>query len=529
MSANLEDELMFAEAEPLPTRAVRPWKVLVVDDDPQVLAVTQLVLRGMEYADRPIQLIEALSARQAREILAREQDVALAMLDVVMETEDAGLQLVRFIRDEMQNRLMRIVLRTGQPGLAPERKVILNYDINDYKAKAELTADRLFTTLITALRGYGDIVAIETSRRGLEKLIQGAPSLFELRSLEQFFSGVLMQITALPENVESCLLATRGSFRDGESPSALRFWTGSGRFADLPSGPLHDIDDPDVMSAVSWAFENRSSEFFNDRCAVFFDSRGDLASVVYLETLGEVAPVDRKLIQLFCNKASIAFDNILLFEQVNLAQESTVLALARLAEFKDNDTGAHVRRVEAMTVKIARALFDRHAFPGELDEVLLSKIGLASVLHDVGKVSIPDAVLGKAGKLDGEEWAVMQRHAITGAIILDEAARLVRGRSFLSVGAEIAASHHEHYDGSGYPSGLEGSGIPLAARIVAVADVYDALTSRRSYKEPWPQDKAIAYIAERAGTQFDPLVVEVFLELVGQAVPAPLVGAPISG
>lgn len=526
MSANLNDEMMFADAEPIPARTVRPWKVLVVDDDPQVLAVTQLVLRGMQYGGRPIQLIEALSARQARELLAQEDDVALAMLDVVMETDDAGLQLVRYIRDEMQNRLMRIVLRTGQPGMAPERKVILTYDINDYKAKAELTADRLFTTLITALRGYEDIVAIETSRKGLEKLIRASSSLFELRSLEQFFSGVLLQITALPENVESCMLTTLGAFRDGESPNALRFWSGSGRFANIPSSPLAVIDDAEVLRAVTWAFDNKSSEFFDDRCAVFFDTRGDLASVVYLETRGELSAVDRKLIQLFCSKASIAFDNILLFDQLNLAQESTVLALARLAEFKDNDTGAHVRRVEAMTVKIAQGLFQRGAFPGELDEVLLSKIGLASVLHDVGKVSIPDAILGKPAKLVGEEWAMMQRHAITGAIILGEAAKLVRGRSFLSIGADIAASHHEHFDGTGYPAGLEGADIPLSARIVAVADVFDALTSRRSYKEAWPRDKAIAYIAERAGTQFDPTVVEVFLEVVGQ--PA-LVGVAAAG
>lgn len=139
---------------------------------------------------------------------------------------------------------------------------------------------------------------------------------------------------------------------------------------------------------------------------------------------------------------------------------------------------------------------------------------MASILHDVGKVSVPDAILQKPAKLDADEWAVMQGHTSSGGQILERAAKLVEGSSYLSLGAEIANCHHERWDGAGYPARLAGTDIPLAARIVAVVDVFDALTSKRPYKEPWPVDKALAYIREQSGRHFDPLVVDAFLAVL---------------
>ena len=161
MSGHSKDIMEFAD-EPAALRdaaADRPWLILVVDDEPDVIAITRTALHSCSFEKRPIRILGAGSAAEAREMLERHPDIAVILLDVVMETDDAGLRLARAIREEMQRRALRIVLRTGQPGLAPERDVILRYDINDYRLKTDLTAQSLFTTVIAALRGYGEIMA----------------------------------------------------------------------------------------------------------------------------------------------------------------------------------------------------------------------------------------------------------------------------------------------------------------------------------------------------------------------------------
>jgi len=145
--------------------AVPPWTVLVVDDEIDMYTVTRLILGGIEFQGRPIRLIGALSAEAARAVLAERKDIALILLDVVMESDDAGLKLVRHIREELQDRSVQIVLRTGQPGSAPERSVVFDYDINGYALKTEMTSNKLLTTVITALRSYLNCVSVERALR----------------------------------------------------------------------------------------------------------------------------------------------------------------------------------------------------------------------------------------------------------------------------------------------------------------------------------------------------------------------------
>nr|MBP6600126.1 response regulator [Giesbergeria sp.] len=155
--------LKLKPANPLAsaTPQLRDWRVLVVDDDVEVHAVTRLILGKMRYKGRGIELLSAHSGIEARQVMTSQSDIAVVLLDVVMETDDAGLRLVSVIRQELGNTATRIILRTGQPGQAPEEQVIVDYDINDYKAKSELTAQKLFTTVVAALRSYETIVALE--------------------------------------------------------------------------------------------------------------------------------------------------------------------------------------------------------------------------------------------------------------------------------------------------------------------------------------------------------------------------------
>jgi hemerythrin-like metal-binding domain len=190
------------------------------------------------------------------------------------------------------------------------------------------------------------------------------------------------------------------------------------------------------------------------------------------------------------------------------SQKIAIIALADLAENRDNETGEHVLRVARMTHDIAMRLRSEKLESHPVDDRFLRHVGVASILHDVGKVAIPDNILLKPGPLTPEERALMERHATKGGAILRKADAMLAGSSQFKLAAEIAEFHHERWNGKGYPHGLAGETIPLGARIVAVADVLDALTSTRPYKVAWPQEKALDFIRERAGQDFDPVVVE---------------------
>jgi len=363
-----DDEIQFAPEAPAPDASgrIEPWKVLVVDDEEQVHAVTKLVLGDFTFEGRGLEFLGAFSGAEGAERLRENPDVAVVLLDVVMENEHAGLDLVKKIRKDLGNRSVRIVLRTGQPGQAPEKQAFVGYDINDYRTKSELTSDKLFTAMMGALRNFEDINRIE-----------------------------------------------------------------------------------------------------------------------------------------------------FLYRQVQASQLATVVALADLAEYKDQHTGEHVLRIKARTDAIARRLVaDGGPYADQLDGPFLALVGQASILHDVGKVGIPDRILRKPAKLDPDEWEIMKTHTTLGQNLLEKLAGMVHGPSFMSLGARIAGSHHEKWDGTGYPRGLAGTRIPLEARIVAVADVFDALRSDRPYKEEWGEELTITELQAGSGTHFDPIVLDAFLAVL---------------
>ena len=194
------------------------------------------------------------------------------------------------------------------------------------------------------------------------------------------------------------------------------------------------------------------------------------------------------------------------------SKDIVIFALAKMAESRDEDTGNHLERVRFYARTIAETIYKRPDKPKELDRLLIENIFLTSPLHDIGKVAIPDYVLLKPGRLDDNEFAIMKSHTEVGYRTLKEAIRKDPRAEYLKVAAEIAHYHHEQYDGSGYPEGLKGENIPLTARIFAVADVYDALVSKRPYKEPFVHNRAMAIIKEGKGKHFDPIVVEAFVD-----------------
>ncbi len=479
----------------------RRWRVLIVDDDVDVHAVTRLALRNVNFKGRALELFSAYSGREAFGVLRDTPDIALVLLDVVMETDDAGLLLVQRIREELGNSTVRVVLRTGQPGQAPEQRVIVEYDINDYKAKTELTTQKLFTTVIAALRAYESLTMLERSRIGLGKILAGATNLYQIQSLREFASGVLNQVSAILDvGADGALCLMQGDSGEPAVVAATGAYAHLAELAQLP--PAHPL-----ALAITQAFADKRSQFEHPVNVLFIRTEGEHELAIAVTPPWPLAPLQRDLLNVFCQRIAAAFDNLHLFSQLRKAQEATVVVLADLAECRDGANVGHVRRVQALSEAIARKLDAGGAHRHELSPQLLDMIGLASILHDVGKVVTPEHVLLKPGPHDAAELIEMQRHAEIGETILGRAARALEGPSYLSYGAEIAGGHHEHVDGSGYPRGLKGDAIPLAARIVAVADVFDALQQTRSYQPAWSRQAARDHIVQRSGLQFDPAVV----------------------
>lgn len=200
-------------------------------------------------------------------------------------------------------------------------------------------------------------------------------------------------------------------------------------------------------------------------------------------------------------------------KEISASQMSTILALSKLAESRDNDTGSHIERVQMLCRVLAERLAINSRYARVINESFINCIYNASPLHDIGKVAIADSILLKPGKLILEEFEIMKTHTIIGASTMQAVQHLYPNNAFINMGISIAKSHHERWDGNGYPDGLAGDNIPLESRIMAVADVYDAVRSKRCYKKSISRGQSREIIEGGRGTQFDPDLVNMFLEL----------------
>jgi response regulator RpfG family c-di-GMP phosphodiesterase len=486
------------------TPKLAPWKVLLVDDEPDIHDITKLTLSRFRLDGRALSFVHAYSGEQAKEVLAREKDIALVFLDVVMEKEDSGLEVARWMRQDLDNQFTRIVLRTGQPGQAPEERVIVDYDINDYKEKTELDRTKLFTTTFAALRAYRDIMKVEDARRvqqnyreGLERVIAASAHIFQQRNLKDFASGLLQQVVALLRLEQSMLLRLKAaSLIAGESQYEVL-----ARIGDMEG----EVISPELIAQLDDARRNRISKLQGDTYVGYFPNSSGKVSLLVLKGVEEISEIDAQLLEVFCSGVAIAFDNILLNQEITDTQAELILRLGDVVESRSNEAGNHVRRMS----QICHLLAQESGLSDDETAVLMH----AAPMHDIGKIATPDAVLLKPGKLTPEEWEVMKQHPTVGLQILDGSQRPI-----LKAAAVIAHQHHEKYDGTGYPQGLKGEAIHPYARIVAVADVFDALSHERCYKEAWPVEKVTEYLREVAGHHLDPYYVGLLIKNMDRAV-----------
>jgi diguanylate cyclase (GGDEF)-like protein/PAS domain S-box-containing protein len=309
-------DLLFSDSDETEVEGascVTPWLILIVDDDAEVHQATKLALSDVVCLGRPLKFLHAYSARQARELLKQARDIAVILLDVVMESDDAGLQLVRHIREVLNLQTARIILRTGQPGSAPERDVIVEYDINDYKSKTELTEARLFTTVIAALRGYRHLTSLETSRVGLRKVIDAASSLHRSRSLELFADGVLMQLSASLDSDAHSILCTQ---RRAETEGGMMVLARSGRFRGL-TAERQDLPQQDAIhDHVREALETKKHVLGRSYAALYLKTPTGWEVVVYVECGRAFNELDLSLLEMFGQSISIGYDNLEIYGQL---------------------------------------------------------------------------------------------------------------------------------------------------------------------------------------------------------------------
>jgi len=473
-----------------------PWKIVIADDEEEVHIMTKMVLKKFTFQNRGVELLCAYNGEEVKAIMRENDDVAVVLVDVVMETEDAGLEVVKYIRNDLQNPFVRIILRTGQPGQAPQDEVIRTYDINDYKSKTELTVQKLYTSIIASLRSYTDMKLIDTNRRGLEFLLNSTRDLFSVSDFETLYKLVLLKfiqiISFASKSASGCgliLAKYRGGYivikmvKDGLLTEDVT------QFDDLPVS---------MQEAVLNTTVFQEYEVVDDLFITKYTLEDESERVVVIQSTQSLSEVEINLFRLFSANVKVAIENLSLNKEIIDTQKEVIYTLGEIVESRSKETANHVIRVAEYSYLLALN------YGMDLEEAEMLK--MASPMHDIGKIGIPDLILNKPGKLTIEEFEVIKTHTLIGHEILKQSKRKI-----MRSAAIIALGHHERWDGAGYPSGTSGKNIDIYSRITSLADVFDALSHKRCYKDAWPLEQVKMYLADESGKMFDPVLVELFL------------------
>lgn len=364
MSAEYDnDELVFLDEDShqeLDDKNKRQWNILIVDDDEEIHTVTKLALSGLVVHDRTLNFLHANSGKQAKEVLDEHgRDVAILLLDVVMETDDAGLTVVEYLRETLKLHEPRIILRTGQPGFAPEEQIIKTYDINDYKMKTELTRAKLLTTVISSIRSYQQILTINQSRLGLQKIIHSSANLLEEHSIKGFCEGIVTQISSLIGlEAEGIVCARAGSVLDRDDDGVYVLGA-AGDYAPYINERIEELHNELIVENVSRCLRKKEHIFGEGVSILYLNSSG-FEAAVYLNLSHDISDLDRQLLEVFLTSISVGYENVYLFHELrNAAFRDWLTRLPNRNEFiKILDTHSKVNQ----NTQLCAALVDVNQF-----------------------------------------------------------------------------------------------------------------------------------------------------------------------
>lgn len=307
----MNDDILIVEDDPPSAELPKTgWKVLVVDDEPSVHDITLVALSDFRFAGRGLEFIHAYSGAEACALTQVHSDIAVMLVDVVMETDHSGLDFVRYVRAEAGLRFPRIILRTGQPGQAPEREVITQYDINDYKQKTELTQEKMFTVMHTSIASFRDLVALDHSRRGLRKIIEAANTLFTFQSIESFAQGVLEQLAALLYLDHETLVVRTDGLAAAESDADIEILAGTGQFSALVGHKAHEVLEPRLFALLVNSSRQGNTLTEGPHFTAVYRTKHQVTNILYIAGKADIAPPQRELIDLFCQCVAQAQDTL---------------------------------------------------------------------------------------------------------------------------------------------------------------------------------------------------------------------------
>jgi two-component system, cell cycle response regulator len=361
MMASEDDDSIeiIDDSEATASAYVEPWRLLVVDDDPTVHDVTRVVLADFEFEGRRLAILDAYSAAEAREMLRHKPWPSAMLLDVVMESDDAGLRLVEEVREMQGNNLTRIVLRTGQPGQAPERSVVVRYDLNDYKSKTELTAERMFVTLCTALRTHRQIAEVAESKAALETVVAGMAALQTADKPSRFGRRTLRFVARLFGVDGAGVFCVRPpAEHDGDHPHST-IVAGTHAYAELKARALNGLANDKLRERLRAAIAAPGRLFADDFVALSFTTQGGRVLAIVLE--GAVAPSQAQLraLDMFDVYVAAAFDNLMNVSQIarsaELLEQTVAARTAELAHV--NEALKRLAATDALTGALNRRAF----------------------------------------------------------------------------------------------------------------------------------------------------------------------------
>ncbi|WP_094751621.1 HD domain-containing phosphohydrolase [Psychromonas sp. CD1] len=476
------------------------YNILIVDDEKDIHLSTILTMKRFMFEDKKMRFFHAYSAQQARQLLLNDEYYALVLLDVVMENDHAGLELARFIRQDLNNRFTRIILRTGQPGLAPEQKVIRDFDIDGYKSKTELRVADLESFFYTSLRAYRDICLLQKHRKMLEQVINSIAYVSGFDDLYDFVPAVFSQIKlVLKVSSMKDIIETKDIFAISKVEGKLNVFSANAHGIELFRHENMDALKEKEQFLFDKALAVKKSFNDDDYYVYFHKSHKNTESIFSFEVNHPLEITAVNMIDLFLRNVLLCYENLLLLNKLKETQELVFTILGGTMESHSKETGKHVVRVGLYSNLLAK-------LNGEKDSYC-ENIRLAAQLHDVGKVGVPDNILHKKGPLDKDEWEEMKLHVIKGWDILN-----IGDDTLITMASHLARDHHEKWDGSGYPNGKKYKEISLEGRITAIADVFDALCSVRCYKKAWTLSDTKIEIKKSSGSHFDPKLCELFIE-----------------
>jgi len=497
-------------------------RVLIVADDAAARALCRRILQREGY-----EVSEACDALEALAQIGRSlPDVII--IDVMMRNLD-GLECTRRLRADPATREIPIIMVSARTE-AEDIEAGLEAGVDEYIVKPFRHKELALRVRSVArlYRSKRELIRSNEFRgeqaRALEILLELSRSIVGAGSLDTIVERIVMaaaELTVsrrvsimLPDREGNHLTVARAIGMDEEAAAAVRVPVGGAIAGQVfLSGESVVVNTPDEQMPQPNQYD---SAFFASVPLISgaLSAADRVVGVLNVTERYGGRPFDEselEYVDLLCNMAGSAVDEFMTHQARDEARDSIVAALATLAEYRDVDTGRHLERVIGYATILAEELRKVESFRVEIDDQFLQDLLRAMPLHDIGKVAIPDHILLKPGKLTPAETAIMRQHAEKGAETLRSVMKRAPGARFLKMAEQIAGSHHEWCDGSGYPGGLKGEDIPLAARIAALADVYDALTTKRPYKGAMLHEKAVQIIREACGSQFDAAVVEAFV------------------